>query len=267
MMRTSNPALNESVFRVQSTSATDVMTLEGTASKTMMLLGIVVLVAGIVWKMVYPAIAAAGAEVVQQQGYMRGLTVVPPNCWLFFIGGAIGGLVAAIVTIFKPTLAPISAPVYAAFEGLFLGAFSAIFEFMYPGIVPMAVVITFGTLATLLVAYRFRLVKATENFKLGVVAATGGIALVYLVSFVMSMFGGGGLGIIHSTSWMSIGFSAFVVVIAALNLVLDFDFIESGVEHGAPKYMEWYAGFGLLVTLIWLYIEIVRLLAKLQSRD
>jgi uncharacterized YccA/Bax inhibitor family protein len=191
MMRTSNPALNESVFRIEGTSATDVMTLEGTASKTMMLLGIVVLVAGIVWKMVYPAIAAAGAEVVQQPGYMRGLTVVPPNCWLFFIGGTIGGLVAAIVTIFKPTLAPISAPIYAAFEGLFLGAFSAIFEFMYPGIVPMAVVITFGTLATLLVAYRFRLVKATENFKLGVVAATGGIALVLVVLSSIGLLVGG----------------------------------------------------------------------------
>ena len=140
------------------------------------------------------------------------------------------------------------------------------FEYMYPGIIPQAVTITFGTLFTLLVVYRLRLIRATENFKLGVTAATGGICLVYLISFVMSLFGGGGLSMIHSTSLFGIGFSLFVVVIAALNLVMDFDFIESGVERGAPKYMEWYAGFGLLVTLIWLYIEIVRLLAKLRDR-
>jgi uncharacterized YccA/Bax inhibitor family protein len=267
MMRTSNPALNENVFRIEGTSTANVMTIEGTASKTMVLLGIVVLVAGIVWQMVYPAIAAAGAQVVENEGAMRGLTAIPANCWGFFMVGMIGGLIAAIVTIFKPKLAPMSAPVYAAFEGLFLGAFSAIFEFMYPGIIAAAVLATFGVLATMLVAYRFRIIRATEKFKMGVTAATGGIALVYLVSFVMSMFGGGGLGMIYSTGLIGIGFSVFVVIIAALNLVMDFDFIEKGAAYGAPKYMEWYGGFGLLVTLIWLYIEIVRLLAKLQSRN
>jgi len=150
-------------------------------------------------------------------------------------------------------------------EGLALGAISWVFEAKYPGIVVQAVFLTFGTLASLLLAYMSGLIKATENFKLGVVAATGGIAILYLISWVMSFFGNG-LSVIHSSSTYGILFSGFVVVIAALNLVLDFDFIEEGAEMGAPKYMEWYGAFGLLVTLIWLYLEILRLLAKLQDR-
>jgi uncharacterized YccA/Bax inhibitor family protein len=129
-----------------------------------------------------------------------------------------------------------------------------------------AVGLTFGTLAALLMAYRSGLIKATENFKLGVVAATGGIALLYLVNIGMGFFGKS-MPFIHDSGLMGIAFSGFVVVIAALNLVLDFDFIERGVEQQAPKYMEWYAAFGLLVTLVWLYLEILRLLSKLQSRD
>jgi len=250
-MRTSNPALSEDVFRIQAAPASDVMTIEGTSGKTMLLLGVVVLVAGIVWKMVYPGAGAA----------------IPQNAWGFVGIGSIGGLIVAMVTIFKPNLAPVTSPIYAAFEGLFLGAFSAIFEVMYPGIVTAAIAGTFGVMGTMLVAYRFRIIRATEKFRMGVVAATGGIALVFLVSILMSMFGGGGLAIVTSNSWLGIGFSLFVVVIAALNLVLDFDFIEMGAAHGAPKYMEWYGAFGLLVTLIWLYIAILRLLAKLQSRD
>ena len=156
-------------------------------------------------------------------------------------------------------------PLYAVAEGLALGAISWIFEAKYPGIVVQAVFLTFGTLASLLLAYMSGLIKATENFKLGVVAATGGIAILYKISWVMSIFGSG-LSVIHSSSTYGILFSGFVVVIAALNLVLDFDFIEEGAEMGAPKYMEWYGAFGLLVTLIWLYLEILRLLAKLQDR-
>jgi uncharacterized YccA/Bax inhibitor family protein len=139
-------------------------------------------------------------------------------------------------------------------------------EARYPGIVVQAVGLTFGTLGALLMAYRSGLIRATENFKLGVVAATGGIFLLYMVNIVMGFFGHS-IGFIHNSGWMGIGFSAFVVVIAALNLVLDFDFIEKGVEAGAPKYMEWYGAFGLIVTLVWLYLEILRLLSKLQSRD
>ena len=159
-----------------------------------------------------------------------------------------------------------TAPLYALAEGLFLGGVSSLFEARFPGIVMQAVLLTFGTLFALLMAYRSGLVRATENFKLGVVAATGGIALVYLATIVLGFFGIG-IPYIHESGLVGIGFSLFVVVVAALNLVLDFDFIETGVEQGAPKYMEWYGAFGLMVTRVWLYIEFLRLLAKLQSRD
>jgi uncharacterized YccA/Bax inhibitor family protein len=183
----------------------------------------------------------------------------------WMIGGAIGGFIVALITVFKKTWSPITAPIYALLEGLFIGGISSIFEAKYPGIVIQAVGLTFGTLFGLLVAYKTGFIKATENFKLGVVAATGGIALIYFVSFILGFFGVG-VPFIHESGLMGIGFSLFVVVIAALNLVLDFDFIEHGAEHGAPKYMEWYAAFGLMVTLVWLYIEILRLLAKLRDR-
>jgi len=179
--------------------------------------------------------------------------------------GVFGGLGVAILTVFKHHLAKYTVPAYALLQGLALGGISKFFESMYPGIVNQAVMLTFGTLGALLLAYSSGLIKATENFKLGVVAATGGIAFVYLISWVLGMFGVG-VPIIHGNSNMSILFSIGVVIIAALNLVLDFDFIEEGAEKGAPKYMEWYGAFGLLVTLIWLYLEILRLLAKLSSR-
>jgi uncharacterized YccA/Bax inhibitor family protein len=182
----------------------------------------------------------------------------------FLWGGIIGGLVFAFATIFRPHWAPLTAPAYAVFEGLFVGAISAIFEGMFPGIVLQAVMLTFGTLGALLVAYRSGLIQATENFKLGVVAATGGIFLVYLASMVLSFFDIR-IPMIHEGGTVGILFSLFVVTIAALNLVLDFDFIESGVNAGAPKHMEWYGAFGLTVTLVWLYIEFLRLLAKLRS--
>lgn len=267
MMRSGNPALSEKTFQIEDSTTSTVMTLEGTATKTMILLGIVVLVAAVTWSQTYAALETAEVSVHEIEGYTRSISQLPGASWGYLMGGMLGGLIVALITIFSPRMSPITAPIYAAFEGLFLGVFSAMFEYMYPGIIPQAVTITFGTLFTLLVVYRLRLIRATENFKLGVMAATGGICLVYLISFIMSFFGGGGLSMIHSTGMFGIGFSLFVVVIAALNLVMDFDFIESGVEQGAPKYMEWYAGFGLLVTLIWLYIEIVRLLAKLRSRN
>ncbi len=269
MMRTGNPTLNDRVFQIDDRTASTTMTLEGTAIKTMVLLGILVAVAAVVWSQTIPLLEAAGAQVVEREGYTRMLSAMPGAVYGYLIFGVISGLIVALVTCFVPKWSPVTAPIYAACEGVFLGAFSAMFEFMYPGIVMQAVVATFGTLASLLVAYRLRLVRATENFKLGIIAATGGIMLLYVASFVLSLFGWPTLAIniFSSTGLMSIGFSVFVVIIAALNLVLDFDFIENGCEYGAPKYMEWYAGFGLLVTLIWLYIEIVRLLAKLQSRD
>jgi uncharacterized YccA/Bax inhibitor family protein len=251
-MRSGNPALNDKTFldigsgRV--VDAGTAMTLGGTVNKTAILLMLVVFTAAYTWRMV------AGGT-------------VSPMLWPLVLGGVIGGLVFAIATVIKKTWAPVTAPLYALCEGLFLGAISAIYEARFPGIVMQAVMLTFGTLAALLMAYRSGLIKATENFKLGVVAATGAIALLYLVNMGMQLLGFGGMGFIHESGAMGIAFSLFVVTIAALNLVLDFDFIESGVEAGAPKYMEWYGAFGLIVTLVWLYLEILRLLSKLQSRN
>jgi uncharacterized YccA/Bax inhibitor family protein len=189
-----------------------------------------------------------------------------PGFALYMWGGAIGGLVLALITVFKKTWSPVTAPLYALVEGFFLGAISAVYNAKFDGIVMQAVMLTFGIMFALLFAYRSGLIKATENFKLGVVAATGGIALVYLASIVLGFFGIN-IPMIHEAGWVGIAFSLFVVAIASLNLVLDFDFIETGVEQGAPKYMEWYGAFGLMVTLVWLYLELLRLLSKLQSRD
>jgi uncharacterized YccA/Bax inhibitor family protein len=253
-MRSGNPALNQNTFLdvasgqlVSGGTASETMSLNGTVNKTGFMLLLLVATATWTWSLFTPDNPGA---------------MMP---WLLV--GGIGGFIVAIVTVFKKTWAPVTAPLYAALEGLFVGGISAMFEASFPGIVMQAVMLTMGVLASLLLAYRTGLIKATENFKLGVVAATGGIALLYLVNIGMRMFGMDGIGFIHESSWMGIAFSGFVVVIAALNLVLDFDFIESGVEAGAPKYMEWYGAFGLTVTLVWLYLEILRLLAKLQSRD
>lgn len=244
-MRTGNPTLSDKTFRDVAVDG-NAMTLGGTVNKTALLLFGVIATAALSWRR---------TEAVED----------PSALAPYIIIGALGGFIVAIVTIFKKKWSPVTAPLYAVLEGLFLGVISAMFEKMYPGIVFQAVLLTFGTLASLLVAYKSGLIRATENFKLGVTAATGGIALIYLAGFVMSFFGGG-IPYIHESGMIGIGFSLFVVVIAALNLVLDFDFIEQGVERGAPKYMEWFAAFGLLVTLIWLYLEILRLLAKLRSR-
>ena len=223
------------------------MTLQGTVNKTGILLLLVMITATYTWN----------------QFFSTGLpeTVMP-----IAIGGAIFGFGFALATIFKKTWAPITAPLYALSQGLFLGAISAIFELQFPGIVIQAVGLTMGTLASLLVLYKTGIIKPTENFRLMIVSATMGIALLYVVSMVMNMFGSSGIGFIHSNGLFGIGFSLFVVAIAALNLVLDFDFIEQGSEQGAPKYMEWFGAFSLMVTLIWLYLEMLRLLAKLRSR-
>ena len=179
----------------------------------------------------------------------------------------IAAFIVAIVTIFKKSWAPVTVPLYAILEGSLLGGISYMYNTMYDGIVSQAIQLTVGILLALLFAYKSGYIKATENFKLGVFAATGGIAIIYLINFVMSFFGTG-LPVmdINNSSMFSIGFSLVVVIIASLNLVLDFDFIEEGVEKGAPKYMEWYGAFGLMITLVWLYLEILRLLAKLNSR-
>ena len=253
MMRSGNPVLNDKTFtRHVDLTGEDRMTLMGTVHKTAFLLILLVAFASITWKMVMT---------VNAEGQM----VAAPGLFGYMIGGAIGGLIFALITIFKPTWAPITAPIYAALEGLFIGALSAFAESKFPGIVLQATGLTFGILFALLGAYRSGLIKATENFKLGVAAATGGIFLVYMASFVLGMFGVA-IPFLHDSTPIGIGISVFICIIAALNLVLDFDFIENGADQGAPKYMEWLGAFGLMVTLIWLYIEILHLLMKLRSR-
>jgi uncharacterized YccA/Bax inhibitor family protein len=240
MFRTGNPALKESTFRgVSRAVGEEAMTLQGTVNKTGISLLILLAAAAFVWNSANPQ--------------------------PFVLVGLVGGLVTALVTVFKNTAAPVTTPLYAAFEGLLLGGLSLVFEARYPGIVVNAVALTFGTLGVLLVAYSSGLIRPSENFKLGIVAATGGVALLYLVSIVMGFFGKS-IPFIHDSGPIGIAFSLFVVGLAALNLVLDFDFIERGATMGAPKYMEWVGAFGLLVTLVWLYLEILRLLAKLQDR-
>lgn len=244
IMRTANPLLNDSTFTAAAVPAAQQMTLQGTVNKTGLLLGMVFFTAVFTWNMV-----------------MEGNASAKP--WVY--GGAIAGFILAMITSFKPNLAYITGSLYALAEGLFLGGISAMYEAQFNGIALQAILLTGGTCLALLAAYSLRLIKATENFKLGIVAATGGIFLVYLATMVLGFFGIN-IPYIHSNGLVGIGFSAFVVVIAAMNLVLDFDFIENGCTNGAPKYMEWYAAFGLLVTLVWLYIEILRLLAKISSR-
>ena len=237
-MRSGNPALSAKTFKNAVATGTEKMTIGGTVNKTAMSLLLLMATASYTWTNPSPAL---------------------------MMFGLFGGLIMAIITIFKKTWAPYTVSGYALLKGLALGGISRFFEMQYPGIVSQAVFLTFGILAALLLAYKSGLIKVTENFKLGVVAATGGIFFLYLISWIMSMFGGS-IGFIHNNDTFGILFSLGVVVIASLNLVLDFDFIEEGAEMGAPKYMEWYGAFGLLVTLIWLYLEILRLLVKLYSR-
>ncbi|HEX6040616.1 Bax inhibitor-1/YccA family protein, partial [Longimicrobium sp.] len=244
-MRTSNPALSERVFQRAGYDSSGVMTVNGTVNKIGILLLLVMVPAAWTWNKVStswePSMAMGPALL-----------------------GGLAGFVFAMVTVFKPRWAPVTAPLYAVCEGFFLGGISAAYNAIpkYQGLPVQAVALTFGTLLMLLLAYRAGLVRATEKFKAGIVAATMGICFVYVAAWIMSMFGVR-MPVLYDASPLGIGISLFVVVIAALNLVLDFDFIESGAELGAPKYMEWYAAFGLMVTLVWLYLEILRLLAKL----
>ncbi len=240
-----NPALKKNPFAgISAGLRGKAMTVEGTVNKTVLSLMILIVSASYTWNL-----GMQGAP-------FMGLV----------LAGFIGGLIVAMITIFKMHLAPMTTPIYAALEGLALGGISVGIEMRYPGIASQAVFLTFGTLGALLLAYRTGVIRVTEKFKMGVFAATGGIALVYLISFVVGMFGVS-IPLIHSSGTFGIIFSLVVVVIASLNLVLDFDFIAKGAAQGAPKYMEWFGAFSLLVTLVWLYIEILHLLSKLQSRD
>lgn len=249
MMTSSNPALPADTFSSLRYTAdrSGAMTIQGTVIKTALLLFLALLSAGWIWMKFYQANAN------------------PSAIYAAILVGAIGGFIMALVTAFKKEWASITAPIYALLEGLFIGGVSATLEASFPGIVIQAAGLTFGTLFAMLAVYQSGLIKVTEGFKMGVFAATGGIAVVYLASFVLSFFGVQA-SFLYSNSWLSIGISLFVVVIAALNFVLDFDFIEQGVRMNVPRYMEWYGAFALMVTLVWLYIEFLRLLAKLRQR-
>ncbi|HPF51118.1 MAG TPA: Bax inhibitor-1/YccA family protein [Draconibacterium sp.] len=251
--KSSNPVFKERVFARDYNASGEVMTVNGTINKTALMLLLVVAGAVYTWN---KFIAASG------NGVEYGMQAVLP--WLAV--GGIGGFITVLITVFRPQSSGISAPIYAVFEGLLLGGLSAIFEMQYPGIVMRAVALTIAVFAGMLFFYRSGIIKVTNKFMMGVFAATAGIALVYLVSFIGGFFGMN-TSFLYGNSNLSIGISLVVVAVAALNLILDFAFIERASASGAPKYMEWYGAFGLMVTLIWLYLEILRLLSKLASRN
>jgi len=245
---TSNPTLNQNTFSDLSgaRATSETMTIQGAVNKTAILLFLAIVTASYTWGLCLNGSSAAAMP------------------WM--AGGAILGLVFALITSFKKEWSAVTAPCYAICEGLFLGGISAMLNLKFPGLALQAILLTFGTLAALLFVYKIGLIRATDSFKRGVFAATGGLALLYLTSMILGFFKIQIPGI-FGNGLVGIGFSLFVVVIAAMNLVLDFDMIEKGAEYNAPKYMEWYSAFGLMVTLVWLYIEILRLLSKLRSRD
>jgi len=275
MFRSSNPAMRQDYFqpaeglsalrRPGESAAVDkptTMTVGGTVTKTYILLALCAASAIFAWSLVAPA--GGGPSKV--------------GVWPLIGIGGLGGLLVGLFTVFKPAASPYTAPIYALLEGLLVGGLSAMYAVSFAkedasgqlapnyGMVFNAVLLTFGMLGAMLLAWRSGLIKVTDRFRMIIVSAIGGIMLVYLVGMVMSFFGGG-IPLIHGSGPIGIGFSVVVIGIAGLSLTLDFDFIARGVQAGAPKHMEWYAGFGLLVTLVWLYIEILHLLAKLQGRD
>ena len=221
------------------------MTVQGTVTRAFILLLCVLATAAWTWSQFFTT---------------RDPAVVGP----YLLGGAVGGFVMALVTVFKKSWAPVTAPIYALLEGLLLGGISAMFELRFPGIAIESVGLTFGACACMLVAYQTGLIRASQKFTMGLVAATGGIALVYLVTMALGFFGVQ-VPYIYGSGPIGILFSLVVVVIATLNLILDFSLIEDGARQGAPKYMEWYSAFALMVTLIWLYLEMLRLLSKLRD--
>ncbi|PYU18494.1 MAG: hypothetical protein DMG30_27485 [Acidobacteria bacterium] len=245
LFKTSNPALNENTFEGRVAVAGKAMTLQGTVNKTGVLLLCVVGTAAWTWGIAH--------------------SQAPQAALPWMMGGLIAGFVFALVTIFKKEWSPITAPIYALCEGLVLGGISALLERAYPGIAIQAMGLTFGVTAVMLVLYRSGILRATPKFTVGVIAATGGIFLVYMVDLVLGLFGRH-VPLLNSSGPLGIGLSLVIVIIAALNLILDFDFVETGVHARAPKYMEWYGAFGIMVTLVWMYLEILRLLAKIRER-
>lgn len=245
-MRTSNPTIHLEMFkRNRYVRIDDVMTVSSTINKIAFLLVLTFLSASVNWYLAahFPQVAP-----------------------VLLLIGAIVGIIAGFVTVFKPMLASKTAPIYAISQGLFLGGISYFFESAYGGIVSQAVFLTFAVMAVLLFSYKMQWIQVTEKFRAGVIAATGALALVYMVSWIISLFGLR-LPIIYGNGFYAIVINVIAVGIAALNLVLDFDFIQEGERNGADKKLEWYASFSLMVTLIWLYLEILKLLSRLRSRN
>lgn len=251
--RTSNPAFSRKIFERSFAEVTDdtVMTLKGTANKSFLMLLLVILGASYTWRIFFRNPNPES---------------IPPSLITYMLVGGIGGFILSLVIMFRPVASPWAAPVYSVLEGLFLGAISAFFEFRMPGIVIQAASLTFLTLLAMLFLYRTGIIKVTEKFRMGVFAATGGIALMYLAGFILGLFGIN-FPLMHSGGTLGIIVGVVICGVAALNLVLDFDLIEKGAENRLPKFMEWYSAFALMVTLVWLYLEILRLLARINSRD
>ncbi len=253
LFKSGNPALQENKFRSTVLDTVIVnenaMTVKGTMQKF-----------GILFLMVL------AASVYSWREFSEGGNAMP-----LIYTGAIGGFVVALVMIFKPHLSQYLAPLYGILEGLFLGAISSMYNAAFaetaPNIVINAIGLTFAVVLAMYLLYSFKIIQATQKFKSIVMAATMGIAIFYLITWIMHFAGMQAVPFLHQGSWIGIAFSLFVTAIAALNLIIDFDMIEQGAATGAPKYMEWYGAFGLLVTIVWLYLEILRLLSKLSSRD
>lgn len=246
-MRSSNPVFNEAVFdqaRQESAASSGVMTVQGTVNKTSLLLAIVMGSSLVSWRM---------------------FATDPSAAMSLAILCSILGLVVAMITVFRKSAAPATAPIYAILQGLVMGAVSAAYAQHFEGIVFQAILLTFGTLGCMLGVYTSGMIPVTERLKMGIVAATGAVAMIYIFAFIAGMLGFP-LFSIFGNGPIGIGFSIFVVGLAAFNLLLDFDFIEKGSERGLPGYFEWYGAFGLMVTLIWLYLEILRLLSKTRRR-
>ena len=240
-LRSSNPTLSPARFR--DAAGEGVMTVAGTAGRALVLLLLVMGSAAYTWWQLAPDPAAAPTYVM---------------------GGLIGGLVIALATIFRPHWAPRTAPIYAVVEGMALGALSMMLNAAYAGLPMQAVALTFGVFLAMLALYAFRVVTVTQRFRTVLTSAILGVMVFYLINLVMGLFGVR-IAAIHEGGVLGIGISLVTTAIASLALLLDFDMIEEGAKAGAPKYMEWYGAFGLLVTLVWLYIELLNLLRKLRD--
>ncbi|MEA3448162.1 MAG: Bax inhibitor-1/YccA family protein [Bacteroidota bacterium] len=243
-MRTSNPAISKRLFeKSYSHELSGEMTVKGTINKSFLMLGLILISGSLAWNA-----ANAGASWIQGA----------------LIGSAIVGFVLAIVTIFTPKIAHITAPLYALAEGVVLGAVSAMYNSFYDGIVLQAILLTVAVFLLMLLLYKTGTLKATPAFRRGVLIATGAVAVVYLFQWIAGMFGGSGIPMVNGSGFTGILFSLVIVGIAAFNFIIDFDNITKGEEAGAPKRYEWYSAFALMITLVWLYLEVLRLLAKIR---